>query len=97
MIEFTSEVVYPSRFTRGYGSDIVAFAPCLRASTNSTTWADILYGGPGGIRTPEGEAKGFTVLPIWPLWYRPKYKNGATYQTWTDDRRFTKPMLYQLS
>ncbi len=66
-------------------------------STNSTTWADILYGGPGGIRTPEGEAKGFTVLPIWPLWYRPKYKNGATYQTWTDDRRFTKPMLYQLS
>ncbi len=24
-------------------------------------------------------------------------KSGATYQTWTDDRRFTKPMLYQLS
>ncbi len=24
-------------------------------------------------------------------------ESGATYQTWTDDRRFTKPMLYQLS
>jgi rRNA large subunit m3Psi methyltransferase RlmH len=24
-------------------------------------------------------------------------ENGATNQTWTDDRRFTKPMLYQLS
>lgn len=30
------------------------------------------YGGPGGIRTPEVVDKGFTVLPIWPLWNRPK-------------------------
>lgn len=29
------------------------------------------YGGPGRDRTYEGEAKGFTVLPIWPLWNRP--------------------------
>ncbi len=31
-------------------------------------------GGPGGIRTPEVEDKGFTVLPIWPLWNRPTKK-----------------------
>ncbi len=30
------------------------------------------YGGPGGIRTPEVVDKGFTVLPIWPLWNRPE-------------------------
>lgn len=29
-------------------------------------------GGPGGIRTPEVVDKGFTVLPIWPLWNRPR-------------------------
>ncbi len=29
------------------------------------------HGGPGGIRTPEVVDKGFTVLPIWPLWNRP--------------------------
>ena len=57
---------------------------------------ETMNGGPGRDRTYEGEAKGFTVLPIWPLWNRP-IKSGATYQTWTDDRRFTKPMLYQLS
>lgn len=92
-------------------------------STNSTTWAEKTNGGPGRIRTYEVVDKGFTVLPIWPLWNRPRKKvltlrildfrycflpksnipniktpeNGATNQTWTDDRRFTKPMLYQLS
>lgn len=31
------------------------------------------YGGPRGIRTPEGRTSGFTVHPIWPLWYRPMF------------------------
>ena len=32
---------------------------------------ETINGGPGRDRTYEGEAKGFTVLPIWPLWNRP--------------------------
>lgn len=30
-------------------------------------------GGPEWIRTTEARSKGFTVLPIWPLWNRPKF------------------------
>lgn len=33
----------------------------------------VSYGGPRGIRTPEGRTSGFTVHPIWPLWYRPMF------------------------
>ena len=52
----------------------------------------VSYGGPRGIRTPEGRTSGFTVHPIWPLWYRPVFLwnlNGATNRVWTDDRRNT--------
>ena len=46
-------------------------------STSSITWAFIFFknGGQRGIRTPEGVARGFTVPPIWPLWYLPEKKN----------------------
>ena len=43
------------------------------SSTNSNVNGP-KHGGPGRIRTCEVVDKGFTVLPIWPLWNRPKEK-----------------------
>ncbi len=124
-------VVYPSRFTRGYGSQYFALLRLDRTSTNSTTWAShderskktvthtadtrvflifqrtSLYtcicnclllkkrnGGPGRDRTYEGVSQRIYSPPHLTT-LEPTH--GATNQTWTDDRRFTKPMLYQLS
>ncbi len=39
-------------------------------------------GGPGRDRTYEGEAKGFTVLPIWPLWNRPRIWSHLSDLNW---------------
>lgn len=58
--------------------------------------------GREGFEPPKAEPKDLQSSPFDrsgtdPITYNQTQENGATYQTWTDDRRFTKPMLYQLS
>ena len=54
-------------------------------------------GGRGGIRTP-GTVSGSAVFKTAALDHSATLpKDGATCRTRTDDLRFTKPLLYQLS
>jgi hypothetical protein len=55
-----------------------------------------LSGGGGRIRTFEAFRNGFTVRPIWPLWY-PSRKHGAGDRNRTRDLLITSQLLYLLS
>ncbi len=52
-----------------------------------------------GFEPAKAKADGFTVRPIWPLWYiaaKSKVKErGASDPNRTDNLRFTKPLLYR--
>ena len=50
----------------------------------------------GGFEPPKGKPDRFTVCCLWPLGNL-AMDNGAGHRTRTYDRRFTKPLLYQLS
>jgi hypothetical protein len=52
--------------------------------------------GRAGFEPAKAYASGVTVRPIWPLWNRPT-KPGADDRNRTDNLRFTKPLLCQLS
>ena len=58
----------------------------------------IKSGGAGRIRTFEGISRQiYSLLPLATREPRQNIKNGADHRSRTCDRRFTKPMLYQLS
>lgn len=53
--------------------------------------------GRAGFEPAKAYASGVTVRPIWPLWNRPLIYPGADGRNRTDNLRFTKPLLCQLS
>lgn len=53
--------------------------------------------GRAGFEPAKAKASGVTVRPIWPLWNRPTNDIGADGRNRTDNLRFTKPLLCQLS
>ena len=53
----------------------------VKTILNLESFTNIENGGPGRIRTCEVVDKGFTVLPIWPLWNRPRKKR--VFESWT--------------